>query len=355
MGIPVVTVGRTSDDLVGGLERLHGPVSVVRRCGELAELLAACQTGLARAAVVADGSEELTASLVDRLSAVGVAVVALTDNPEETARLRGIGVTAEARAVGGRGARGPDCRAVAQLSGAGARAGGELRLRTIPRRSARQDRARDGAPVVRGARGGPGRAGATGPDHRRLGSGRRARPDPGGRQHRRGAGRGGQIGAAGRRRQLRCQRGRRAGAARRGRRTRPGLPAGGPGPARRRRPCSGSPPRSPPGRIVPGPHRHHPRGPLDRTSRRGTLAGLPAGPGDSRGHGDRRRLLPGSRRRAQLRFDGAAPERRHAAKPGTGRHGLCRRRRRLRWGCRGWSAVWPSWKPPSRRRRPAWS
>lgn len=95
----MVTVGRTSEDLVGGLEQLHGPVSVVRRCGELAELLAACQTGLARAAVVADGSSELTASLVDRLAAVGVAVVALTDDPHETARLRGIGVTAEAPGV----------------------------------------------------------------------------------------------------------------------------------------------------------------------------------------------------------------------------------------------------------------
>jgi len=99
MGIPVVTVGRTRDDLLAGLERLHGPVSVVRRCGELAELLAACQTGLARAAVVADGSGELTASLVDRLSAVGVAVVALAGSPEEAARLQGIGVTVEAPAV----------------------------------------------------------------------------------------------------------------------------------------------------------------------------------------------------------------------------------------------------------------
>lgn len=99
MSIPVVTVGDSRDDLVGGLERLHGPVSVVRRCGELAELLAACQSGLARAAVVAAGSEELTASLVDRLSAVGVVVLALTDNPEEAARLRSIGVAAEAGAI----------------------------------------------------------------------------------------------------------------------------------------------------------------------------------------------------------------------------------------------------------------
>jgi Flp pilus assembly CpaE family ATPase len=94
MSIPVVTVGESQEDLVGGLERLHGPVTVVRRCVELAELLAACQSGLARAAVVAEGSPDLTASLVDRLAAVGVVIIALTDSPEERLRLRGIGVTA---------------------------------------------------------------------------------------------------------------------------------------------------------------------------------------------------------------------------------------------------------------------
>lgn len=91
MNIPVVTVGHDRD-LVGGLERLHGPVTVVRRCAELTELLAACQSGLARAAVVSEDTEGLTASLVDRLGAVGVAVIALTDSPEEAVRLRGIGV-----------------------------------------------------------------------------------------------------------------------------------------------------------------------------------------------------------------------------------------------------------------------
>lgn len=93
MSIPVVTVGQSQEDLVGGLERLHGPVTVVRRCVELAELMAACQSGLARAALVADGSESLTASLVDRLGAVGVAIIALTDSAEEADRLRKIGVS----------------------------------------------------------------------------------------------------------------------------------------------------------------------------------------------------------------------------------------------------------------------
>lgn len=118
MSIPVVTVGDSREDLVGRLERLHGPVSVVRRCHELAELLAACQGGLARAAVVAQGSEELTASLVDRLSAVGVAVVALADSPEETDRLRGIGVAAELTGVDAATLAGRITGAVAQLAGA---------------------------------------------------------------------------------------------------------------------------------------------------------------------------------------------------------------------------------------------
>ncbi len=95
MQIPVVTVGQSTQDLVGELEKLHGPVTVVRRCGELAELLAACQSGLARAAVVLGDATELTATLVDRLSAVGVVVIVLADD-DEAARLRGIGAVVTA-------------------------------------------------------------------------------------------------------------------------------------------------------------------------------------------------------------------------------------------------------------------
>ncbi|MFE4197810.1 CpaE family protein [Paenarthrobacter sp. NPDC056912] len=91
MSIPVVTVGSAQDAVVGGLERLRGPVTVVRRCSELNELMAVCQSGLAMAAIVAEGSEELTTTLVDRLGAVGVSIVAMTDDPGEAARLRSIG------------------------------------------------------------------------------------------------------------------------------------------------------------------------------------------------------------------------------------------------------------------------
>lgn len=117
MSIPVVTVGQAREDVVGGLEGLHGPVTVVRRCAELNELLAACQSGLARAAVVADGSEGLTASLVDRLGAVGVAIIALTDNAEEAARLRGIGVASALTGVESAALAGRIAEAVSQRTG----------------------------------------------------------------------------------------------------------------------------------------------------------------------------------------------------------------------------------------------
>ena len=117
MTIPVVTVGEAQEDVVGGLERLHGPVTVVRRCSELAELLAACQSGLARAAVVADGCEGLTASLVDRLGAVGVAIIALTDNPDEASRLRGIGVASALSGVESATLAARISEAVGELSG----------------------------------------------------------------------------------------------------------------------------------------------------------------------------------------------------------------------------------------------
>ncbi|KUM41668.1 P-loop NTPase [Arthrobacter sp. EpRS71] len=91
MSIPVVTVGSAQEAVVGGLERLHGPVTVVRRCSELAELIAACQSGLAVAAVISEGCEELTTTMVDRLGAVGVSIIALTDDPVEAKRLSAIG------------------------------------------------------------------------------------------------------------------------------------------------------------------------------------------------------------------------------------------------------------------------
>lgn len=92
MTIPVITLGQTSAEFVGQLERLHGPVTVVRRCNELAEVVAACQTGIARAAIIADVTPELNTGLVERMNVSEVAVVALSPDEQERERLNAVGV-----------------------------------------------------------------------------------------------------------------------------------------------------------------------------------------------------------------------------------------------------------------------
>ncbi|MBF4993672.1 P-loop NTPase [Arthrobacter gandavensis] len=97
--IPVVTSGSGTAELVQGLERLQGPVTVIRRCSELSELIAACQSGMARAAIVDDDAGELTASLADRVAAAGVALVVLADDPDARARLDRLGVEHASRSL----------------------------------------------------------------------------------------------------------------------------------------------------------------------------------------------------------------------------------------------------------------
>jgi MinD-like ATPase involved in chromosome partitioning or flagellar assembly len=124
VSIPVITVGEGLNDVVGGLERLHGPVTVVRRCAELAELMAACQSGLARAAIIASGSEELGAGLLERLGGAGVAVVVLTDDGGEQRRLEALGVR--------HGGQGIDPEALAGLVAEAVRSAGEQPARGGP-------------------------------------------------------------------------------------------------------------------------------------------------------------------------------------------------------------------------------
>lgn len=89
--VSIVSVGDTESGTIDALEKQAGALNIVRRCPELVDLLAACQSGLAQVAVVADAADALTATLVDRLTAVGVSVVAVAATPVEASRLRGIG------------------------------------------------------------------------------------------------------------------------------------------------------------------------------------------------------------------------------------------------------------------------
>ncbi|GAA4704322.1 MULTISPECIES: hypothetical protein [Kocuria] len=99
MSISVVTLGTGTWPLVDQIERQHGSVTVVRRCLDLSELLACAHTGMARVALLAEGAEELTASLLEQLSLSSVRVLVLAGHDE--IRLAALGVTIVPEGVSG--------------------------------------------------------------------------------------------------------------------------------------------------------------------------------------------------------------------------------------------------------------
>jgi Flp pilus assembly CpaE family ATPase len=92
--LAAVTGAAWEAELVAALERAAGGVTVVRRCVDLADLLAAAATGTATAALVSADLRRLDRDALSRLAASGVAPVGLF-TPGDTAaaqRLRGLGV-----------------------------------------------------------------------------------------------------------------------------------------------------------------------------------------------------------------------------------------------------------------------
>src|SRR5829696_5147646 len=81
-------------DLVAALGRGDGGVVVVRRCADLAELLAVAATGEARAALVSTDLRQLDRESIGRLTAAGVATVGIVDPGDAEAghMLRQLGV-----------------------------------------------------------------------------------------------------------------------------------------------------------------------------------------------------------------------------------------------------------------------
>jgi len=86
--VPLLTAvtGRWEAPLVAGLERIGGSVVVVRRCADLADLLAAAATGQGRAAVLSADLRSLGGEALSRLALAGVAVVALVDPGDDAAQ-----------------------------------------------------------------------------------------------------------------------------------------------------------------------------------------------------------------------------------------------------------------------------
>lgn len=92
MSVTLAILGDTPADHVAGLERLRGPVTVVRRCAEPADLLAVCESGLAEVALIADAVDDLPGHLLERMTASRIPVLALTADPERAAWLSTLGV-----------------------------------------------------------------------------------------------------------------------------------------------------------------------------------------------------------------------------------------------------------------------
>jgi Flp pilus assembly CpaE family ATPase len=89
-----VTGAAWESELVGALDRADHGVTVVRRCVDVSELLAAAATGTGQAALLSGELRRLDVDAVARLEAAGVAVVGLVDPGDERAaeRLRQLGV-----------------------------------------------------------------------------------------------------------------------------------------------------------------------------------------------------------------------------------------------------------------------
>ncbi len=94
--LPVLTAvtGRWEARLVSGLERQRPTVEVVRRCADLADLLATVASGQARAVVVSADLRRLDGEALARLRSDGCAVVVLVEPGDDGAerRLRQLGI-----------------------------------------------------------------------------------------------------------------------------------------------------------------------------------------------------------------------------------------------------------------------
>jgi MinD-like ATPase involved in chromosome partitioning or flagellar assembly len=89
-----VTGAAWESELVGALDREDHGVTVVRRCVDVADLLAAATTGTGQAALLSAELRRLDGTAVARLTAAGVAVVGLVEPGDTRAaeRLRQLGV-----------------------------------------------------------------------------------------------------------------------------------------------------------------------------------------------------------------------------------------------------------------------
>lgn len=87
----MLSTGQLVADHVTAVERLHGPVTVDRRCADLAELIAAAHTTRADAALIIGSTQKVTSAVLSGLAEQGLIVVAISDAAAERSRLTSLG------------------------------------------------------------------------------------------------------------------------------------------------------------------------------------------------------------------------------------------------------------------------
>lgn len=94
LGVLTAVAGAWEAPVVGALERSRSGVVVVRRCVDLADLLAAAAAGQARAVLLSADLRRLDAEALSRLEVAGLAVVGMApaDDAAQAGRLRALGV-----------------------------------------------------------------------------------------------------------------------------------------------------------------------------------------------------------------------------------------------------------------------
>lgn len=87
----VLTTGELATDHVTALERLHGPVTVDRRCEDLAELIAVSRTVRAEAVLIVGETQKVTSAVLTGFFEQRLKVVAVSDVAAERSRLAALG------------------------------------------------------------------------------------------------------------------------------------------------------------------------------------------------------------------------------------------------------------------------
>ncbi|MDO5619589.1 AAA family ATPase [Kocuria sp.] len=77
MSVALTSLGPSADAVAHDIDRLHGPVTLVRRTTDLVEVLSVVRSGLARAVLVAEGAEQFGAEAMDALQEARAVVAVL--------------------------------------------------------------------------------------------------------------------------------------------------------------------------------------------------------------------------------------------------------------------------------------